>query len=132
MHVVTSASFQFTASSSEGAVLALPEGADGSDILSLELFESYARKNAESWYKYAKKRGRKIPPQGLFLVTGCDKVKSWGTAAYQQISRDFSIRFTALEVAGPHAEYDYRWDTCDEIGKRAVPSPPPRQPNQCV
>jgi hypothetical protein len=76
----------FRCSSSEGAVLTMPDGAFREDLQNITLFRDFAAENAESWYRFANGPcGRDIGNGELQLITGCDKTSSWGLAAYQNI-----------------------------------------------
>ncbi|KAJ7471386.1 hypothetical protein B0H11DRAFT_2433262, partial [Mycena galericulata] len=67
----------------KGAVLAMPFGSRLEKLRNLESMRRYAAANADSWYKYANgPRGRGLTNGSLYLVTGCEKSRSWGMAAF--------------------------------------------------
>ncbi len=62
----------------------LPDGGNRYDTKHRSLFQQYATENALSWYIYANgldHLARQAPNGSLYLVTGCDKTRSWGIAA---------------------------------------------------
>ncbi|KAF9075306.1 hypothetical protein BDP27DRAFT_1206023, partial [Rhodocollybia butyracea] len=64
--------------SSTGALLILPEGGNKVDHTDVEAFRKYAKDHAQAWFSYA--RARCV--QNLYLITGCNKARAWGTACY--------------------------------------------------
>jgi hypothetical protein len=96
-------------------------------------------KNAESWYRYVNgPRGREAANGSIYLVTGCDKGKSWGTAAFSNVSRSFSLNFNATAVATGNANYIYSWEPHSLAVTRAGPpiedfdDAQDRPLNQCI
>ncbi|KAJ7471383.1 hypothetical protein B0H11DRAFT_1685337, partial [Mycena galericulata] len=75
--------FVFNCAAPQGAVLALPTGSRLEKLENLENMRRYAAKNAESWYKHVNgARGRGLANGSLYLVSGCEKSRSWGMAAF--------------------------------------------------
>ncbi|KAJ7081759.1 hypothetical protein B0H15DRAFT_749167, partial [Mycena belliarum] len=71
--------FMFNCDTPHGAVLALPHGAHVQKLENLGNLRQYASKNAESWYRHVNgARGRGLANGSLYLVTGCEKSRSWG------------------------------------------------------
>ncbi|KAJ7496647.1 hypothetical protein FB451DRAFT_199775, partial [Mycena latifolia] len=105
--------FVFEGNAPQGAVLALPHGSQLQKLENLERMRRYAVENAESWYKYINgERGRGIANGSLYLVTGCEKARSWGMAAFQDITRPttFRLSFNATADMSTGADdYRYRW-----------------------
>lgn len=93
--------------------MALPHGAHQEKLSNLGSMQEYAAKNAESWYKYVNRtRGRNLANGSLYLVTGWEKSKSWGTATFQDVvvvQDEFQLSF--VPTAGADAGYKYRWQT---------------------
>jgi len=86
---LTSGNLTFKCSSSEGAILTMPDGAFREDLRSTTLFRDFAAENAESWYQFINGPcGWELGNGELRLITGCDKTKSWGLAAYQIIQSE--------------------------------------------
>ncbi|KAF9239124.1 hypothetical protein BU15DRAFT_25162, partial [Melanogaster broomeanus] len=75
-------SYQFSSSSSEGAILALPEGASKADLANDLEFRQVALENAAAWYHFAYFHlGRtSISNDSLYLITGYHKSSSWSLA----------------------------------------------------
>ncbi|KAK0217493.1 hypothetical protein EDD85DRAFT_781661, partial [Armillaria nabsnona] len=74
-------------SSTRGVVLILPDGADRYDSENPGLLGEHAAANAHSWYEYLNGKGMDICNGTLYLVTGCDKSRSWATQCYVRTSR---------------------------------------------
>ncbi|KAF8983186.1 hypothetical protein BDQ17DRAFT_1211804, partial [Cyathus striatus] len=70
---------------SSGAILFMPCGASEEDFINERALKSYISKSAECWYRYALKQGRDIDRHALYLVTGCMKSNSWGTATFNSV-----------------------------------------------
>ncbi|KAF9230614.1 hypothetical protein BU15DRAFT_57069 [Melanogaster broomeanus] len=76
--------YEFTSSSSEGAILAFPEGATRTDLVDVHHFIQLAKKNAAAWYHFAYFHpGRAfISNDSLFLITGHHKASSWSLTSF--------------------------------------------------
>jgi hypothetical protein len=129
----------FQCFTSEGAILTLPDGAFRQDLRNLMSFREYAVRNAEAWYKYVNgPRGREAANGSIYLVTGCDKGKSWGVASFcnAAIRESFSLAFTAAAVGGVDAGHTYYWGQSAFATTRAGPMPLnnicDRAQNQCT
>jgi hypothetical protein len=111
------AGFSFLCSASEGAVLSLPDGSYKEDCRILAQFRKYATDNVESWYRFANGTlGREAENGSIYLVTGCDKTKSWGVASFSNVSGNFALNFTASPT-----EDTYSWE---EAGFATINSGP--------
>jgi hypothetical protein len=77
----------------------------------VENLREYAVKHAASWYDYIKARngrGRELDNGDLYLVTGCEKARSWGMSSYHTGAEKFELAFKA--TARPGATYQpYGW-----------------------
>jgi hypothetical protein len=144
----------FVCSSSDGAILAMPQGAYHEDLKNIRRFREYTLIHAESWYQYANGPcGREIGNGELHLVTGCDKTTSWGIATYSHLQSELPedsvslLRFNPVgsEHQGRYYSHTtYEWDyegvaeakfgpEEDELMDLGVEGPgsvPPR--NQCT
>ncbi|KAJ6454509.1 hypothetical protein C8R47DRAFT_997204, partial [Mycena vitilis] len=101
--------FVFRCDGPQGAVLALPDGADLQKLESLESMRAYAAEHADSWYKYINgARGRGISNGDLYLVTGCEKARSWGIASFRAAREEFRLSFKPTAIAAA-AHTPYRW-----------------------
>lgn len=117
--------FHFTCSSSEGAILLLPDGASRRDLrMKRKVFRQYAIDNALRWYEFAnEEQGRDIPRGSLVLVTGCDMAASWGVASSSgSTSGDHvELKFTPSHVVGNTRRVVYTWETDSSATVRSGP-----------
>jgi hypothetical protein len=122
----------------------MPEGSSTQDLYNTQLLKKYVAANVTKWYEYAtspKGHGREVDG-GLLVVTGCDKVTSWGIATFSNKTRrkeclefigddgvtgcktyQWYCRGTGLGRTGPHV------DDVHDI-RRREPNVPLQ--NQCV
>jgi len=109
----------FETSASEGAILALPRGADAEDLLNVSRFRRYLSANAVGWYKYVHDiRGREATNGDLQLVVGCDKTSSWGMATFaNSTEQDLSLKFNPTNPGG------FGWECSGVAEARAGPNP---------
>ncbi|KAK7042651.1 hypothetical protein R3P38DRAFT_3449061 [Favolaschia claudopus] len=100
--------FVFHCGVSKGAVLALPHGAHVEKLQNVENIRAYAMKYGASWYEYVNgpQLGRGIENGELFVVTGCEKVRSWGIASYYPSRQDFRLYYQRGTGA---ASNSFRW-----------------------
>ena len=129
----------------------MPQGAYHEDLKNIMTFREYVSIHAESWYVYAKGRGRQVGNKELHVVTGCDKTTSWGVATYSYLQSKppgdnvSLLRFDPVgnERQGRHSSYTgYEWDYANVLEAKSGPeeeelmnlavngSVPPR--NQCT
>ncbi|KZP08598.1 hypothetical protein FIBSPDRAFT_938928 [Athelia psychrophila] len=103
-HVPAGVDVKYTlkSSSSEAAVLNMPDGACSIDYWGLNKLRSCAMQNGESWYEFIiDKHGMEAPNGSLYLVTGCDKSTTWGITAVSrnlELLNEMALRFTAAPV----------------------------------
>ncbi|PPQ78265.1 hypothetical protein CVT25_011724 [Psilocybe cyanescens] len=114
----------FQSSASEGAILAMPNGAYSSDLGNITRFRKYMAANAEHWYRYVNGvRGREALNGEVRLVIGCHKTTTWGMATFADLRerKEFRLRF------GPTGESSvgrtYGWDYTGMAEVRAGPDP---------
>ncbi|KAJ6588064.1 hypothetical protein B0H19DRAFT_198002 [Mycena capillaripes] len=101
--------FVFSCDGPQGAILALPDGARFQKLENVENMRTYAAKYADSWYKYINgARGRGLANGDLYLVTGCEKARSWGIASYGNAREEFELFFRPSAMPGT-AYNAYRW-----------------------
>ncbi|KIM72179.1 hypothetical protein PILCRDRAFT_804222 [Piloderma croceum F 1598] len=130
--------YKFTTSSTEAAILSLPEGASRQNIRNLAKFRSQGIKNTLRWYQFANGTlGREAPNGSLYLVTGCDKSAAWGIASISGASETsaLSFKFTAAHLIEASAAFTYSWEMHCPATVRIGPEPcgnPGRLQNQCV
>ncbi|KAJ7637896.1 hypothetical protein DFH06DRAFT_1099335 [Mycena polygramma] len=107
--VVLDPPFAFRCDGPQGVILALPDGSRVQKLRNVENMRTYAAKHADSWYKYIKgTRGRELTNGDLYLVTGCEKTRSWAMASYHTVREPFQLFLKPTTIAG--ATYSpYRW-----------------------
>lgn len=121
----------FRGSKSEGAVLAMPEGAHHEDLRNLKAFRDYASLHAASWYQFVNgPRGCELENGELHLVTGCDKTTSWGIASYNNTMQSDRTQdgpvLTFLTVPGDHRyplRTTYSWEHDGMAESKTWPEP---------
>ncbi|KAJ7887819.1 hypothetical protein B0H14DRAFT_2694663 [Mycena olivaceomarginata] len=82
----------------------------------------YVARNAKSWYKYVNQtRGRELVNGSLFLITGCEKARSWGMATFHDVSpqKEFQLSFQPTPEAedcweAPHCCYKHTYPPLDD------------------
>ncbi|KAJ7614157.1 hypothetical protein FB45DRAFT_262659 [Roridomyces roridus] len=108
-----SGEFVFDCLGPRGAVLALPLGSHIERLDNFGDMLQYTRQNAENWYKYVNgARGRQLSNGSLYLITGWEKARAWGIAAFQEIPQTrypFRISFGSAFVNS--GQKYYRWNT---------------------
>ncbi|KIL65792.1 hypothetical protein M378DRAFT_461967 [Amanita muscaria Koide BX008] len=128
---------RFHCTTSEGAVLLLPGGATLFKSKNTPIFQDFAARHAENWYKYMVNRGRNTPNGSLYLVTGCIKSRNWANATfYQGPSPGNYAQLVANDVpscpAPSNAQPAYRWKKLGKISPRIGPiSEDTGELNQC-
>lgn len=91
-----------------GAICTLPEGSSSEELRKLESIRQYACQNARSWYKYINgPRGRRAENGSIYLITGCEKTKYWGMAAFQDITGPDRFRLSFGETGNADLRYDW-------------------------
>jgi hypothetical protein len=118
--------FHFESSSTEGAVLVLPEGALRADLTAMAKvkFKDEADNHAFSWRNFAKGGStNQSGPTSLYLITGVDKTTSWGIASYSNASSDrgMSLKFKTASVISGSVRYTYRWEVSSGADVRVGP-----------
>lgn len=108
---------------SEGAILTLPDGAFREDCRGIARFREYAAQHATSWYKYVNgPRGRDAENGSIYLVTGCDKSRSWGVASFSDVSSSFNLTFIPSPDGG-NTDYTFAWERASFASTNAGPIP---------
>ncbi|KAF7374607.1 WD40 containing domain protein [Mycena sanguinolenta] len=116
--------FVFAGRGPNGAVLALPHGAHLQKLRNIADMRQYATRHAERWYKHVNEaRGRGLVNGSLYLVTGCEKAKSWGMASFCGVSlpgqNEFQLSFRPTDAETGR----YRWKAPNCRHKHADLSP---------
>ncbi len=113
--------FEFSCSSTRAAILVLPDGGERYDSRYPGLLHKYASENAHHWYRYFNgEQGMEIRNGSLYLVTGCDKCHSWGTACFHSPSenRSISLRFLIAGVGEVRGGISHRWEVQAGVHRR--------------
>ena len=129
-----STNLKFSHSSNQGAMLALPKGADREELLNQEKFTCLALANAAEWYKYCNgERGWLVANGSLHLIVGTDKTSSWALAACSSDSGEASIpiKLTISRADKGQASFAYTWKDRSSVECRASDHTV-RLRNQCV
>ncbi|KAF8185702.1 hypothetical protein BJ912DRAFT_479739 [Pholiota molesta] len=105
----------FESSASEGAILAMPEGACSEDLARKSGFDRYLADNLDSWYHYVNEvREWGIEPGQLRLVTGVHKAKAWGIATFSNektaVISDLKMVFKSNEDISSGALYSWEFE----------------------
>ncbi|KAK0194035.1 hypothetical protein F5146DRAFT_1221561 [Armillaria mellea] len=133
--------FEFSLQSAEAAILMLPDGGYRYDTMHRALFEQYAVENGHSWYVYVNSfeyLARQAPNGSLYLVTGCDKARTWMIAAASRPSKScaISVRFGIGPIMEGRIALQTSWSTPHSASASRIypdyPDPMPQQDNQCV
>jgi hypothetical protein len=88
------ASFRFSCTSSEGAILMLESQMSRETALQEVNFRDYLRSHCRSWFRWALGKGVPVQFGDLMLVTECSKTAAWASAVYSQSSSDFGLTFS--------------------------------------
>ncbi|KAF9488649.1 hypothetical protein BDN71DRAFT_1512853 [Pleurotus eryngii] len=107
-----SGSQRYTWASTEGAILHLPKGASHIDTAKGKLkFREQAMCHAKNWYKFAFTCSD-ASNDSLYLITGCDKTRSWMIGAFSSDSDKPQTSIQLSPLAGiPEGQpsYSYLW-----------------------
>jgi hypothetical protein len=118
-HLIEGSRFETT--STQGAILVLPDGGSRSDALNKRKFRELITHNAVSWYQFANETlGRDIQNGSLYLITGRDASPSYGVASFSDNSGTESVAasFLATEGEDDHRRRVYSWRTHHSISHR--------------
>ncbi len=137
------ASFEFSTRKESAAILCLPNSATKHEIFNKAAIKAYATANGAAWYNYVNSPqylGREVPNGSLYVVTGCDKTDSWGTAAVSKPShsRSVCLSFVAAGMPGGDIRASHTWSAGFSADTRVYPLPSTSYPypvdrkNQCI
>ncbi|KAL0952577.1 hypothetical protein HGRIS_006833 [Hohenbuehelia grisea] len=131
------AGFCFNCSSSEGAMIFLPNGGSRQDLRKLKLFQRYALEHGVQWYQYVNgPLGREATDGSIYLITGWDKAKTWGLASFSNMSDENGVTLSFKAVSAVEASISglYSWETLYPASVRTGPSSTDSilRQNQCV
>ena len=122
-------------SSSEGALLILPEGAERHDLRNHHRFLEVATQHGADWYRFAEEKvGQIIGNDSLYLITGLHKTTSWSLAAFEKTAgtAEYSAQFRVSQAGGDNIAATYTWDTTRALDWRTGPIDNFGIPNQSV
>jgi len=122
-------------SSSEGALLILPEGAERHDLRNHHIFLEAATHHGADWYRFAEERvGQIIANDSLYLITGLYKTTSWSLAAFEKTTGtgEYPVQFRVSQAERNNIAATYTWDTTRALNWRAGPIDKYEIPNQAV
>ena len=118
--LVSSSDLRFESTEREAAILTMPEGALTQNLLNGQVIQDCIAKNATSWYKYARDRGRIVENGDIRVVVGWDKVCSWGIATSTSTSgQSTSLAFRVDHEVGTSRVY--RWECIGSGSGRVGP-----------
>ncbi|KAI9570852.1 hypothetical protein HD554DRAFT_2003079, partial [Boletus coccyginus] len=116
--------YEFTLSSSEGAFLILPEGAERHELRNHHLFLEAATHHGADWYRFAEEKvGQIIANNSLYLITGLHKTTSWSLAAFEKTAgtAEYPVQFRVSQVGGNNITATCTWDTTRALEWRIGP-----------
>ncbi|KAF9064020.1 hypothetical protein BDP27DRAFT_1426321 [Rhodocollybia butyracea] len=90
-----SASFQFSCTSSRGAILMLETQMSKEYAVLEQRMKAYLVRNCLIWYDFARDIGVQVEFGDIMLVTEVSKTAAWASAVYSQSSREFGMSFSA-------------------------------------
>ena len=126
--------YDFSLSSSEGALLILPKGAENYKLRKRQIFRDVATRHAADWYNFAEQHlGRIITRDSLYLITGLYKTSFWSAAAFHQATgnAESTAQFKASHAGGGDS-VSYTWETMRALDWRVGPQIDVGIPNQSV
>ncbi|KAF4609786.1 hypothetical protein D9613_012074 [Agrocybe pediades] len=113
------ANLVFESSATEGAILALPHGAQSEDVIGTRHLRQYVLENIESWYKLIMGNfGCDVENGDILVVTGCDKTDSWGVATFFKSSEAVKLTFQPIP-----SSRSYNWEYSGSFDARTGPNP---------
>lgn len=125
--------YKFNLSSTDGALLILPEGSERYDLLNEDLFLEQASRHGIEWYNYAVNRRRRIiNPDSLYLITGIYKTRSWSVAAFENVMENEHHTAHFKQIERDSMTPTYTWETTCALDWRVGPHIDYDIPNQAV
>ncbi|KIK52194.1 hypothetical protein GYMLUDRAFT_180438 [Collybiopsis luxurians FD-317 M1] len=97
-------------STTRGALLILPEGGKSANCPYLSKFYQLAAECAHSWYDFVNgPLARGVRNNSIYLVTGCDKARTWGVASFSDApANSVSLKFVPRLTQNGAREYWFR------------------------
>ncbi|KAF9055622.1 hypothetical protein BJ165DRAFT_432070 [Panaeolus papilionaceus] len=90
----------------------MPNGAYNEELNNIASFREYMATHVESWYRWAKRRGREVQNGDIRLVIGHDKATSWGMACFSNTSKHqrCQLTFSQNEESERATGCSYAWE----------------------
>ena len=89
--------------------MALPISAQRQDTLAREVFGKWMVTHIDRWFAFARKLELGIEQtEGLILVTGCDRARSWTNVAFLRNQLDAQASFGVEVTHGPEHRIDWQ------------------------
>lgn len=124
------AGVSFRCSRVRGAVLVLPDGAEGSDAHNLRAYKRYMVNNCKTWLSFFRFRGLDLCMEDIVLVTGCHFATSWAMAAFRTEESEASLQ---LQIGDSVGLVEVGWMNEHNVeSRKAGPAGPLRKRDQCV
>lgn len=125
--------YKFSLSSSEGALLILPKGAQRYELLNDGLFLEQASRHGAEWYNYAVNRRRRIiNHDSLYVITGIYKARCWSVAAFEDATENGHYTAHFRQMEGNSTGPTFCWETSRPLDWHAGPYVDYGIPNQTV
>ncbi|KAJ7721272.1 hypothetical protein B0H16DRAFT_1791586 [Mycena metata] len=134
---LSAAVIELSTTSTQTAVLLLPDGGSRLDLRFLDTFRDLAIKHAQGWYAFVTGLGTMIENGDLYLITGVNKSISWGVAAERSHTEDggISLKLSAAQVGSAGGSHAWSWEvnsTFADMGPRRPPGEAQSTENQTV
>ena len=119
----------FRSSAPEGAILAIPAGAESRDLQNMAHFSAYVEANIDNWYRFVNGvLGCEARNGDLRVVVGHDKSTSWGMATFSNSDSasgptHCELLFQPRQQSSESTMGTYTWDYSGEVEARAGPEP---------
>ncbi|KAF9267695.1 hypothetical protein L218DRAFT_893714 [Marasmius fiardii PR-910] len=97
------AGFSINFAKDQGAAIYLPNGANSVDARNQRVFCEYAKRNAESWYRFMYETlGMDVENGDIYFITGFDKTDCWENTVYANSMKEqkYEILFSTGGFTG--------------------------------
>ncbi|KAF8804953.1 hypothetical protein BYT27DRAFT_7105774, partial [Phlegmacium glaucopus] len=117
--IKNSSGLKFESSASEGAILAMPDGAISEDVRNEAIFRKYTSIHAEDWYRYINNiRGRDAKNGDVRLVIGYHKTSHWCIATFADSTakqNPFFLEFNPVTETNIGKMYEWKHSGTAEV-----------------
>jgi hypothetical protein len=98
----------------------MPAGAETDDLVNYKVVENYVAANAKSWWEYVESEACGVQNDNVLqVVTGTDKVSSWGMATFENVDDPIQFEFQDEDPGTESQSRTYKWSNI--ISGRAGP-----------